>query len=94
MATLREPLKYMDFILNKKDTTKVYLVLSETVHNVWVFREGDEAPIELPKRVINMVYAKVDPKTVKILFGDKDEKNTVTIDGVDPANTAADEQSS
>lgn len=94
MSTLRTPLKYMDFILNKKDTSKIYLVLSEGVHNVWVFREGDEAPIELPKRVINMVYTKVDPKTVKILFGDKDEKNTVTIDGIDNTIVAADEQSS
>lgn len=80
MSTLREPLKYMDFIVDKKNTEKMYLVLSETVHNVWVFREGDEAPIELPKRVINMVYMKVNPKTVKILFGDKGEKNTVSVD--------------
>lgn len=76
MSTLRNQLNFMDCILNKKDQTKMYMVLKETMHNVWVIdMEGKEEPFELPKRMINMVYMKVDPKTVKVLFSERAEQN-------------------
>lgn len=76
MSTLRQQLKFMDCILNKKDQKKMYMVLKETVHNVWVIdMEGNEEPFELPKRMVNMVYMKVDPKTVKVLFSERVEQN-------------------
>lgn len=54
----------------------MYMVLKETVHNVWVIdMEGKDEPFELPKRMINMVYMKVDPKTVKVLFSERVEQN-------------------
>lgn len=92
MSTLRTPLNFMDFICDKKNPDKLYLVLSENTHNVWVYRQGDEAPIELPKRVINMVYMKVNPNTIKILFGEKGEKNSVTVDA--PTDTTDSAQQS
>lgn len=73
MATLKESLKFLDWVMDKKNPDKLYMVLAVNVHNVWVFREGDEEPIQVPKRLINMVYMKVDPKTVKVLYGDKGE---------------------
>lgn len=76
MSTLRQQLNFMDCILNKKDQKKMYMVLKETVHNVWVIdMEGKEEPFELPKRMVNMVYMKVDPKTVKVLFSERVEQN-------------------
>ncbi len=89
MSTLRHELKYMDFIVDKKNTDKMYLVLAVGLHNVWVYRQGDEAPIELPKRVINMTYMKVNPKSIKILFGDKGEANEVSIDPNVPTDAAS-----
>lgn len=77
MSTLRHPVKFLDWIMNKKDHSKMYLVLHEGVHNVWVCKEGEE-PFELPKRMINMVYTRVNPESVKVLFGEKG--NEVQID--------------
>ncbi len=79
MSTLRQELQYMDFICDKKNPEKMYLVLTVNLHNVWVFKQGDAEPIEIPKRVVNMVYMKVNPKSIKILFGDKGEANEVTV---------------
>ena len=89
MSTLRQELKYLDFIADKKNLKKIYMVLTVGLHNVWVYREGDEAPLELPKRVINMVYVKVNPKSIKILFGDKGEANEVSIDPNMPTDAAS-----
>ena len=76
MSTLRQPLKFMDCIMDKKNTEKMYMVLHETVHNMWVIDlDGAKEPFELPKRQINMVYIKVDPKTVKVLYSERVEEN-------------------
>lgn len=66
----------------------MYMVLHETTHNMWVIdMEGKEAPFELPKRMINMVYMKVDPKTVKVLFSERFEQNAEgTSEGVTPSD--------
>lgn len=75
MSTLRQPLKYLDFIMNKKNTEEVYMVLHEDMHNVWVIKHGGgQAPHEMPKRMINMVYCKCDPKVVDVLFSERKEE--------------------
>jgi hypothetical protein len=74
MSTLRNPLKYLDFIMDKKHTDVVYMVLHEEMHNVWVIKHGGgEPPKEIPKRLINMVYIKCDPKVVDVLFSERKE---------------------
>jgi hypothetical protein len=72
MSTLKEELKAYDFIMDKMKKDKTYMVLHEDLHDVHVWCEGD-APITLPKRMVNMAYIKVDPKVVKVLYGEKDD---------------------
>lgn len=77
MSTLRNPLNFMDVIMDKKNPEKMYMVLHQELHNVWVTdMSGEKPPFELPKRMINMVYIKVDPKAVKVLFSERIEENT------------------
>lgn len=71
MATLKTPVKFMDFIMETM-SKKVYMVLHENTHNVWVIPDGGGAePTELPKRMINMAYVKVDPRVVRVLYGEE-----------------------
>lgn len=66
----------MDCIMDKKNPEKMYMVLNETLHNIWVIdMEGKKEPFELTKRMINMVYIKVDPKAVKVLFSERIDEN-------------------
>lgn len=79
MSTLRQELKYLDFIVDKKNTDKLYMVLHTEMHNVWVIKHGGgEAPFELPKRMINMTYMKCDPKVVEVLYSERKEESTET----------------
>ncbi len=81
MSTLRSPLKFLDTIMNKQNKTEFYMVLHETVHNLWVIDlEGKNEPKEMPKRMVNLAYIKVDPKVVRVLYGDNDaeQKNDTT----------------
>lgn len=79
MSTLRNPLKYLDFIMNKKNPEEVYMVLHEEMHNIWVIKHGGgEAPKEFPKRVVNMVYIKCDPKVVDVLFSERKDESVET----------------
>ena len=71
MSTLREELNPYDFIMDKMKKDKTYMVLHVDLHDVFVWSEG-EKPTSLPKRMINMAYIKVDPKVVKVLYGEKD----------------------
>lgn len=76
MSTLRNALKFLDVIMDKKNPEKMYMVLNQELHNVWVTdMNGEKPPFELPKRIINMVYIKVDPKAVKVLFSERIEEN-------------------
>ena len=76
MSTLREPLKHLDFIMDKYKKEVIYMVLHEELHSVWVIADGGGAPpFELPKTKINQAFIKVDPKVVKVLYGDN--KNDV-----------------
>lgn len=83
MSTLREPLKAYDFIMDKTKTDKTYMVLHEDLHDVHVWCEG-EAPQQLPKRMINMTYIKVDPKVVKVLYGESDNTDTDSTTDTEP----------
>lgn len=75
MSTLKSPLKYLDFIVNKKNPEEIYMILHEEMHNLWVIKHGGgEAPKEFPKRVVNMVYIKCDPKVVEVLFSERKEE--------------------
>lgn len=73
MSTLKQDLKFGDWILNtkSKDAENLYFVISVDDHSIWVYTPGAKTPNELPIRMFNMTYAKVDPKTVKVLYGDK-----------------------
>lgn len=78
MATLRSPLKYLDFIMNKNKTEEVYMVLHEELHNLWVIKDGGgEPPKEIPKHMVNFTFIKIDPKVAKVLYGEspKDKSN-------------------
>lgn len=71
--------------MDKKNQEKIYMVLHEGVHNMWVIdMEGKSEPFELPKRQINMVFIKVDPKTVKVLFSERVEQNESPIGEENP----------
>jgi hypothetical protein len=95
MSTLKQQLNFMDCILNKKDQKKMYMVLKETVHNMWVIdMEGKEEPFEIPKRMINMVYMKVDPKTVKVLFSERVDENINNDPQFEPTESQTDDSTS
>jgi len=69
MSTLIQKLQYNDAIMDKI-TKKVYIVLHEELHFVWVIPDGGgEAPSELRKSKINLGYTKVDPTVVRVLYG-------------------------
>lgn len=71
MSTLRTPLKYFDAIMDKM-TKKIFIVLHEELHKVWVIKDGGgEEPFQLEKNKINLAYIKVDPTVVRVLY-DKD----------------------
>ena len=86
MSTLKFEVKPFDAIMDKLDTTKIFTVLHEELHDVWVWKEG-EAPKAMPKRMINMAYVKVDPMVAKVLYGEKDS------DIVDDSEPSEDESS-
>lgn len=67
--------------MDKLDTDKIFTVLHEEIHDVWVWREG-EAPQAMPKRMINMAYVKVDPMVAKVLYGEKDSDTDNSDDSV------------
>ena len=74
VSTLREDLKFLDTIMNKMNKKEFYLILHQTLHNVWVIDiDGKTEPKEMPKHQINRAYIRVDPKVVKVLYGDNDE---------------------
>jgi hypothetical protein len=76
MATLKIPLNHLDSIMETM-SKKVYTVLFETVHNLWVQIDGGkEEPFELPKRLVNMAYVKVDPKVVRVLYGEENSNSS------------------
>lgn len=76
MATLRQSLKYLDFIMNRQKTEEVYMILHEDLHNVWVIKDGGgEPPKEMPKHMINFTFIKIDPKVAKVLYGDAPNEN-------------------
>jgi len=78
MSTLKESVKYMDAIMEKMNK-KVYLVLHEELHNIWVIRDGGgEPPFQLAKRLVNLSYTKVDPTVVRVLYGEVDNTSTDT----------------
>lgn len=81
MSTLKEALKPYDFIVNKKDQNKdnVFMVLHEDLHDVHVWKEG-EPPTTIPKRMINFTYMKVNPKIIKVLYGETNNDNTQSVD--------------
>ena len=75
MATLKTPVKFMDFIMETM-SKKVYMVLHENTHNLWVIPDGGGSePTELPKRLVNMAYVKVDPRVVRVLYGEEGTVN-------------------
>jgi len=76
MSTLRQPVKFLDTLMNKVNKTEFYMVLYEDLHNLWVIDiDGKQPPKEMPKRMVNLAYIKVDPKVVKVLYGEENEKN-------------------
>lgn len=73
MATLRTPVKFLDFLMDKV-TKDLYMVLHEELHHVWVIKDGGgAAPFEMPKHKINLAFTKVDPKVVRVLYGDEEK---------------------
>lgn len=74
MATLKFELNHLDYIMDKIDHKKLYMVLHTEMHNVWVIKDGGgEPPFELPKRIINLSYVKVDPKVARVLYAENDK---------------------
>lgn len=72
MATLRTPVKFLDFLMDKM-TKDLYMVLHEELHHVWVIKDGGgAAPFEMPKNKINLAFTKVDPKVVRVLYGNEE----------------------
>lgn len=72
MSTLRTDLEFGDWIMNNKtEEHELYFVISVNTHGVWVYKFGETDPKELPIRMVNMSYIKVEPQTVKVLLGDK-----------------------
>lgn len=69
MSSLKFDLNPLDSVMDKIDKTKIFTVLHEELHDVWLWREG-EAPHALPKRMINLTYVKVDPKVAKVLYAE------------------------
>jgi hypothetical protein len=70
LSTLKEKLSFLDGLMDKV-TKKVYLVLYEELHYVWVIQDGGiEPPEKLAKNIINLAYTKVDPKVVRILYAE------------------------
>lgn len=93
MATLRQKLDFMNVIMDKKNPEKMYLVLHEETHNVWVIdMEGKNPPFELAKKMINMVYIKVDPKAVKVLFSERADENINSNPDYGPVDDTAGQQ--
>jgi hypothetical protein len=72
MATLRTPVKYLDCLMDKV-SKEMFTVLHEELHSVWVIKDGGgAAPFEMPKHKINLAFTKVDPKVVRVLYGNEE----------------------
>lgn len=83
MSTLREEIHKNNFLMDKGNK-KLYFVIKIDMHNVWLRLEDDEKGddcdlFKVPKHMINMVYIKVNPDVMKVLYGKKDG----TIDSTD-----------
>lgn len=75
MATLKTKVKFLDCLMDKV-TKELFTVLHEELHTVWVIKDGGgAAPFEMPKHKINLAFTKVDPKVVRVLYG-QDKKNS------------------
>jgi hypothetical protein len=75
MATLRTPVKYLDCLMDKI-SKEMFTVLHEELHSVWVIKDGGgAAPFEMPKHKINLAFTKVDPKVVRVLYGNEEVDN-------------------
>lgn len=73
MATLKQDLKFLDLIIDK-GTKSVLRVLNVNLHKVWVIdNTGEKPPFELPKNKINLLYTKVDPNTIEVLYTKESE---------------------
>lgn len=73
MATLKQDLKFLDLIIDK-GTKSVLRVLNVNLHKVWVIdNNGEKPPFELPKNKINLLYTKVDPATIEVLYTKESE---------------------
>lgn len=83
MATLKTPVKFMDALMDKM-TKKIYIVLHEEMHHVWVIPDGGGvAPFELHKSKINLAYMVVDPVVARVLY-DKTNNDAIGADSEQP----------
>ncbi len=79
MSTLRQPLAHLDYIMDKYDSKKLFMVLHTQLHSVWVIKDGGgEAPFEMPVHQINRSFMKVDPKVARILYAEADASDKPT----------------
>lgn len=85
MSTLRHELKFLDTIMNKVSKNEFFMVLKVGLHNTWVIDlDGKNEPKEIPNRMINLAWIKVDQKVVRVLYGDAPKDETAS-----PASDAA-----
>lgn len=82
MSELREEIHKNDFLMDKV-TKELFMVIKIDLHTVWMRKEmdGDDVDInQKPKHLVNLAMIKVRPDVIKVLYGDKDEKDAAISD--------------
>jgi hypothetical protein len=69
MPKVKFPIKKNEFISPKSDMLNYHFVVKIDLHNVIVRREKDDELLKIPIHTVNLMWSKVDPDTVEILYG-------------------------
>jgi len=70
MPKVKFALKKNEFLSPKNDIMNYHFVVKVDLHRIILRREKDDELIAVPINNINLMWQKVDPETVEILYGE------------------------
>lgn len=88
MSDLKFDLNKNEFLMDKV-SKKLFFVIKITLHDVWIRDESDAKNNDpdikqMPKNLVNKIMTKVNPDTMKVLYGDREEDPNAIKPSFDP----------
>ena len=79
MPTLKREVLKNDFVCPKNDPEDINFVIKVDGKRLYLRRESDDKCWTIPYHTFNRLWAKVDPKVAKILYGSFGEEENAEV---------------